>query len=276
MDAAKADPNIDTSGAGESPDDVYLRQVLSGGILCSKCILGEDGGRVGEIGNPTELSILRAAYFGNVNVSGVKESAPVVAEVPFSSEYKFMSTVHEPVLANDGPDGMDKLIVHVKGAPDRLIPMCKYQAKGGSFQDADLEPCDRDFWIEQIAVLSSHGLRVLALTRGSLPKGSITKGEQLGPEFVMDRGEPWLTIVGLCAIMDPPRPECVDAISMAHGAGVRVCMITGDHKDTALAIGGSLGLLDLLPPSLTFSLVRLRITRFVLSRLSRLREKCAV
>jgi magnesium-transporting ATPase (P-type) len=247
--AKDADAVIDetpaaSTGGGESPDSDYLRRVLSGGILCSKCILGEDGGRVGEIGNPTELSILRAAYFGDVPVSGVKDSAPVVAEVPFSSEYKFMATVHNPVLANDGPDYMDKLVVHVKGAPDRLIPMCKYQAKSGNFQDADLEPCDNDFWIEQIAVLSSHGLRVLALTRGSLPAGSIAKGEQLGPEFVMDRGEPWLTIIGLCAIMDPPRPECVDAITMAHGAGVRVCMITGDHKDTALAIGGSLGLLD--------------------------------
>jgi hypothetical protein len=50
--------------------------------------------------------------------------------------------------------------------------MCKYRAKSGNFQDADLEPCDNDFWIEQIAVLSSHGLRVLALTRGGLPAGS--------------------------------------------------------------------------------------------------------
>jgi hypothetical protein len=51
-------------------------------------------------------------------------------------------------------------------------------------------------------------------------------GQQLGPEFVMDRGEPWLTLIGLCAIMDPPRPECVAAITEAHGAGVRVAMIT--------------------------------------------------
>ena len=64
------------------------------------------------------------------------------------------------------------------------------------------------------------------------------------PEFVNGRGEPWLTIVGLCAIMDPPRPECVEAIKIAHTAGVRVAMITGDHRDTALAIGGMLGLVD--------------------------------
>jgi len=231
-------------GTGEHPDSVFLRQALSGGILCSKCVLGENGSRKGEIGNPTELSILRAAYFGDVDVAGIKEGAPVIAEVPFSSEYKFMATVHNADEANDTKDYLDKLIVHAKGAPDRMIPLCKYQAKNGSFAEADLEPCDTKYWTEQIAILSSHGLRVLALTRGILEKGSVQQGEQLGPEFVNGRGDPWLTIVGLCAIMDPPRPECVQAISEAHTAGVRVAMITGDHKDTALAIGGMLGLVD--------------------------------
>lgn len=229
---------------GESPDSDYLRKALGGGILCSKCVLGENGGRQGEIGNPTELSILRAAYFGDVPVSEVKDSAPLIAEVPFSSDYKFMATVHNPIEANDGAENMENLIVHVKGAPDRMIPLCKYQAKGGSFASDDLEPCDSDYWITQIAILSSHGLRVLALTRGTLSPGEVKEGEQLGPEFVLERGEPWLTIVGLCAIMDPPRPECVQAISEAHMAGVRVAMITGDHRDTALAIGGMLGLVD--------------------------------
>jgi len=191
---------------GESPDADFLRRSLAGGILCSKCVLGEEGGRAGEIGNPTELSILRAAYFGDVDVSEVKDSAPVVAEVPFSSEYKFMATVHESVVVNDTADYMDRLIVHVKGAADRLIPICKYQAKNGDVGKASLEPCDINYWIEQVAVLSSHGLRVLALTRGDIKKGSVSKEHQLGPDFVMGKGEPWLTMVGLCAIMDPPRP----------------------------------------------------------------------
>jgi magnesium-transporting ATPase (P-type) len=155
-----------------------------------------------------------------------------------------MATVHNPVPENDTEDYMDSLIVHVKGAPDRLIPLCKSQAKGGSFRLADIEPCDSKKWIEQIAILSSHGLRVLALTRGTVPKGTLKEGDQLGPEFVNERGGPWLTMVGLCAIMDPPRPECVEAIREAHRAGVRVAMITGDHRDTALAIGGMLGLVD--------------------------------
>lgn len=249
-DVDSGGPNLEeveegtSGGIAESPDTPYLQAALAGGVLCSKCVLGADGGREGEIGNPTELSILRAAYFGGVDVAGMKDDAPIVAEVPFSSEYKFMATVHEAKLENDGPDFLDELIVHVKGAPDRMIPLCKYQAKGGKIGKENMEPIDAMYWIEQIAILSSHGLRVLALTRGSVPKSEVSEGDQLGPEFVRDREEPWLTMVGLCAIMDPPRPECVQAVVEAHGAGVRIAMITGDHRDTALAIGGQLGLLD--------------------------------
>lgn len=228
----------------ESPSADFVRQALAGGVLCSKGILGEDGGRKGEIGNPTELAILRAVYFTGVNVAEMKDTAPMIAEVPFNSEYKFMATVHDTSGVNDGGDYDDKLVIHVKGAPDRMIPLCKYQAKDGKVGKDDREPIDKNYWIEQIAILSSHGLRVLALCRGYLPKNSVKQGDQLGPEFVNERGDPWLAIVGLCAIMDPPRPECIQAVAEAHGAGVRIAMITGDHKDTALAIGHTLGLVD--------------------------------
>jgi magnesium-transporting ATPase (P-type) len=242
---------IDTSdttpvGQAGSPDAAYLRQALIGGVLCSKCTLGENGTREGEIGNPTELSILRAAYWSGVDVNAAKDASPIIAEVPFSSDYKFMATVHESSPENDGPDMGDKLVIHVKGAPDRMVKLCNTQAVAGELGKS--EPIDADFWQDQIAVLSSHGLRVLALLRGSLEKGSVKQGDALKPEFVRDR-EPWLTIVGLCAIVDPPRPECVVAIEEAHHASVRVAMITGDHKDTALAIGASLGLVDVEHPA---------------------------
>jgi magnesium-transporting ATPase (P-type) len=230
--------------SGQSPTLEFVRNALAGGVLCSKCTLGKEGGRDGEIGNPTEISILRASYFADINVSGMKEEAPIVAEVPFSSEYKFMATVHEPRVENDGAGNDGSLVVHVKGAPDRMVKLCSTQAKAGLLGEGNKEPINMGYWTEQIAILSSHGLRVLALCRGSVPAGSIKSGDQLKPEFVNGRAEPWLTIVGLCAIMDPPRPECVQAIAEAHGAGVRVAMITGDHKDTALAIGNQLGLVD--------------------------------
>eukprot|EP00978_Attheya_sp_CCMP212_P023485 scaffold72061_cov51-Attheya_sp.AAC.1 len=240
-------PAVDEDAtAGESPSTPFIRSLLSGGVLCSKCVLGENGTRVGEIGNPTELSLLRAAYFSNVEVDDLKKTIPIVAEVPFSSEYKFMATVHEPTLEIDGPSyGTDNLVVHVKGAPDRMVPLCNKQAISGNIaDDSAVEDMDARYWTEQIAVLSSHGLRVLALCRGTVPKSEVKQDQQLNRDFVDGRDEPWLTMVGLCAIMDPPRPECVDAIKEAHGAGVRVAMITGDHKDTAIAIGHMLGLVD--------------------------------
>ena len=147
-----------------------------------------------------------------------------------------MATVHDTGDA-------DNYTVYVKGAPDRMVKLCNQQAKGGVIDD--VEPCDTNYWIEKIAILSSHGLRVLALCNGTVPKSSVEAGENLGAEFVNGRDEgKWLTIVGLCAIMDPPRPECIQAISEAKGAGVRVAMITGDHKDTATAIGQMLGIVD--------------------------------
>ena len=228
-------------GPGESPETSFFREALATGVLCSKCTLGKNGSREGELGNPTELSILRASYFGGIDVTEMKETSPIIAEVPFSSEYKFMATIHEAREENDGKGSKDNLIIHVKGAPDRMINVCDKQFKAGTL--GQTEPIDREYWSEQIAILSSHGLRCLALLRGTLKKGSVKEAEQLGPEFINGK-KPWLTMVGVCAIQDPPRPECVQAVSEAHGAGVRVAMITGDHKDTALAIGVQLGLVD--------------------------------
>lgn len=101
---------------------------------------------------------------------------------------------------------------------------------------------DAEYWTKNIQILSSHGLRVLALCRSTVPRSQITS-DTLDREFV-DGSGPWLTMVGLCAIMDPPRPECTLAITEAKGAGIRVAMITGDHKDTAQAIGLMLGIVD--------------------------------
>lgn len=233
---------------GDSPDLPFIKSALAGGVLCSRCVLGVDGGREGEIGNPTELAILRAAYFAGVDVEGLKKEDPIVNEVPFSSEYKFMSTLHEPQSDIDG-DGHDgEYIVHVKGAPDRMLALCNTQAKAGVIGES--EEIRRTYWTEQITNLSSHGLRVLALCRAKVPKSDVSADDQLGQEFVNGRNEKqWLTLVGLCAIQDPPRPECIDAISESHRAGVRVAMITGDHKDTAIAIGSTLGLVDEKYPS---------------------------
>jgi len=219
---------------GGSPSLEFIRSCLIGGVLCSKCVLGKNGTREGELGNPTEISILRAAYFSGVDVEGEKKDSNIVAELPFSSEYKFMATVHE------SEQGGKDLQVFVKGAPDRMVKLCKNQARAGLKNET--EPLNMNYWMNQIAILSSHGLRVLALCRATVSPSEI-QGDNLEQIFVSGKGE-WLTMVGLCAILDPPRPECVQAIAEAKGAGIRVAMITGDHKDTAIAIGLMLGIVD--------------------------------
>jgi len=249
--ALSSDPNATSKDGpflnGQSPTQEFIKSALAGGILCSKCVLGKNGAREGSIGNPTELSILRAAYFAGIDVDAMKKESPVVAEVPFSSEYKFMATVHEPVEVTDGSGLDDNYIVYVKGAPDRMADLCSHQAKGGISDQ--IEEFDKAYWTKQIAVLSSQGLRILALSRAIVPKDEVDAGRQFGADFVNGRGKAWLTMIGLCAIMDPPRPECVQAIKEAHGAGVRVAMITGDHKGTAVAIGKMLGLVNEKYPS---------------------------
>jgi magnesium-transporting ATPase (P-type) len=101
---------------GQSPDTNFVRNSLAGGVLCSHC--------EGEIGNPTELSILGASYFAGIDVGAMKKDIPVVGEVPFSSEYKFMATVHNPTADIDGSGIEGKYVVHAKGAPDRVLSLC--------------------------------------------------------------------------------------------------------------------------------------------------------
>jgi len=146
-----------------------------------------------------------------------------------------MATIH------DTDKNSDSYEVFVKGAPDRMVSFCQNQAKAGLADET--EEINADYWLTNIAILSSHGLRVLALCKATIKKSDVSPGENLDQAFVNGK-EPWLTMVSLCAIMDPPRPECVQAIVEAKGAGVRVAMITGDHKDTAKAIGSMLGIVD--------------------------------
>jgi len=229
-DAEMAQPSVNKKG--EHPTKEYLHELLSCGILCTKSVLTETDA----IGNPTELAVLKGAYKAGIDINGFKKELPCIAEVPFSSEYKFMATVHDLKKPIGSKTPGDNVVVYAKGAPDKMVNMCK-------FQKDDKTPIQPDLWQEQISILSSYGLRVIALCRGIIPKGEVQQDENLGPEFINGRG-PWLTMIGLCAIMDPPRPECVQAIKDAHGAGVRVAMITGDHKDTAQAIGRMLGIVS--------------------------------
>jgi magnesium-transporting ATPase (P-type) len=164
----------------------------------------------------------------------MRKKARQVAEIPFSSENK-LATIHEPVKEINGIDGdcnQGEYVVHVKGAPDRMIALCSHQAKGGVIGADMMEPFDMQYWTDQISILSSYDLRCLALCRAL---DSVEKGQPLNADFINGKAL-WLAIVVLCGFMDHPRPECVDAIKTAHMAGIRVAMITGDPLERCLAL----------------------------------------
>jgi magnesium-transporting ATPase (P-type) len=159
-------------------------------------------------------------------------AATKIAVVPFESEHKWQA-----VLVKDGsvPGGR---VLHLKGAPERTFPMCQSSVTGDSVT-APSVPLDAPFWEAKAAEMSSKGLRVLACARWCPPVD--WDASQLSVAWLA-AGPPRLTLVGLIAILDPPRPECIEAIKAFHKAGIVCKMVTGDHPRTAVAIGTALGL----------------------------------
>ncbi|QDB79977.1 cation-transporting P-type ATPase [Georgenia wutianyii] len=149
-----------------------------------------------------------------------------VAAVPFDSAYKYMATLDHT------PDG---LVVHVKGAPDRLLDRSDSQSAGEG-----TAPLDRAWWDRQVDELSAQGLRVLAAAARRAEPGATAVTTQ-----DVDAGG--LVFLGLYGIIDPPREEAVEAIRACRQAGIRVKMITGDHAGTASAIAREMGIGDGAP-----------------------------
>ncbi|MWB97379.1 HAD-IC family P-type ATPase [Agromyces sp. MMS17-SY077] len=204
---------IDRVGGGESGGD--LAAILSVGTLCNDAHIVADGDRWALVGEPTEGALKVAAMKG-----GAAEDAPRIAVVPFDSAYKFMATLN-------GVGGGARAIL-VKGAPDRLLE--RSTAQRG---EAGPEPIDVRRWEAEVDALSAQGLRVLAAARR--PVGTDVEG--VGIDDLHD-----LEFLGLWGIVDPPRPEAIDAIADCHHAGIAVKMITGDHQGTAVAIAREMGI----------------------------------
>ncbi len=168
-------------------------------------------------GEPTEGALRTLALKAGNGGEGTRRD-----EVPFSSENRFMATLDE--LDGHGP------LLHLKGAPDRLLERCDRQ--GTSPQDT--APLDAAWWNEQVDELSAQGLRVLAAAVKD--PGDAT---QVSAEDVQEGG---FVFLGLFGIIDPPRPEAIEAVAMCQDAGIRVKMITGDHAGTAMAIAREMGI----------------------------------
>ena len=208
-------------GLGEVP----LEPVMLPLALCNDATVHEEE----LVGDPTEGALVVLAAKGGLSISGTRERYPRVAEVPFDSDYKYMATFHHMVNA----DGKPIVRAYVKGAPDVLFSLSSEMRWGEKlYTMADALPKA----LEENQRMGSEGLRVIAVAERDLDADSFDPDADL--QALMSD----LTLVGLVGIVDPPRPEARDAITIAHAAGIEVRMITGDHAITAGAIGRKLGI----------------------------------
>ncbi len=192
------------------------------GSLANDALLERDDGAWHVVGDPTEGALLALAA-----KLGVDADWPRLEEIPFSSERKWMATLHR------APEG--ELVVCVKGAQERLLAM----AEGWMDATGAVHPLD-DVVRQEVAAaaeaMAKDALRVLAL--------GLVRGVERPEALSVDRLAGHLVLLGLVGIIDPPREAAIQAVATCREAGIRVVMITGDHALTAAAIARRMGILD--------------------------------
>lgn len=198
------------------------KMLATGMALCTDVNIDENKEIIGE---PTEAALVAYALTLDLNKNDLSKSEPRVAEAPFDSMRKMMSTVH----SKDGA-----YIQYTKGAPDEVLKCCTKILKDGKIRD--ITEADRTEILKKNKEYADRALRVLACSFKEL---SEIPADQ-SPEVL----EKDLVFCGLVGMIDPVRPEVKAAIEECRTAGIRPIMITGDHKDTATAIAMELGIID--------------------------------
>lgn len=178
------------------------------------------------IGDPTETAMVKFGLDKSLDVSALLARLPRVSEVPFDSDRKLMSTIHQ--LANG------KFLVAVKGAPDQLLERCSQFTE--SNQVSALDDTTRTTILNNNSTMAKQALRVLA--------GAYKIIDAMPSVVDTNTIENDLIFAGLVGMIDPERQEAGEAIAVAKKAGIRTIMITGDHRDTAEAIAKRLGIID--------------------------------
>ena len=206
--------------------DANLKALLKVAVLCNDSGLEQDTqtGKWLVKGDPTEGALVVAAEKAGLSKEELEEQEPRVSEVPFSSERKRMTTIHN----KDG-----KRFAYMKGAPEMVIERCSKILLDGKVQSFTQVSQTKHFKVTE--KLALQALRNLGFAYKELSGGTDEFKEEMERDFVF---------VGIMSMIDPPRPEVKDAIGICKNAGIRVVMITGDHKLTATAVGKELNLLN--------------------------------
>ncbi|MBI5406994.1 MAG: cation-translocating P-type ATPase [Nitrospirae bacterium] len=197
-----------------------------------------DGGKV--MGDPTEAALFNAAKATGFDRGRLEEELPRVAEIPFDSDRKCMTTLHRipPIspfikggLRGIVSEGMGGFVSFTKGGVEVIIEKADH-----ILTSAGIEAIDKDKLIRMSERMAADGLRVLAI--------GMRRWDAVPEDMGHGHVEEGLTLLGFTGIMDPPRKEAMEAVALCKSAGIRPVMITGDHPITARAIAMRLGILD--------------------------------
>ncbi len=230
-----ADDIIDVSGVGYDPhgsffrdgqviladDDPLLSEIALAALLCNDAEVRELEGSWRLRGDPTEGALVVLALKTGLDPALTHQRLPRTDVIPFESEHRFMATLHH--------DHTGHAFIYLKGAPERVLAMCERErAYAGD------RPLALDYWQERQQAIAESGQRLLALAY----KAVSPEHRDLRYRDV-ERG---LTLLAIVGIMDPPRPEAIEAARRCRSAGIKVKMITGDHAITARVIGEQMGI----------------------------------
>jgi len=212
----------DGKPAGEDPVLTLMGRVS---MLCNDAEIRHEEGVWKVEGDPTEGALYPFGSKLGLERQAEQTAYARIDAIPFESEHKFMATLHKSASG--------KQFFLVKGAPEVILDHCDRQAT----KDAQAVPIDRDQFMKASDTLAAQGERVLGLAW--LEDTGVQAGN-LGPADLPKN----LVLLGLIGLLDPPRKEAIEAVKECHAGGIRVTMITGDHKITAAAIARMLGIGD--------------------------------
>jgi Ca2+-transporting ATPase len=200
-----------------------LSKLLLGGLLCNDSVLEKAEGKWVIKGDPTEGAFVVAAAKAGLHQKELRLENPRVEEIPFSSERKRMTTIHQ---TTDG-----KRTAFMKGAPEAILQRCSHILDEGGTRE--LNEADRTNILKVNEEMAQAALRVLGFALRSCPEQFECTEESVERDMIF---------VGLTGMIDPPRAEAVEAISVCKQIHIRTVMITGDHKLTAVAIAKEMGI----------------------------------
>lgn len=210
--------------AGEYP---ALDRLARAAVLCSEADLHQRDHQWVWRGDPTEVALLALGHKLGWHREAALERFPLVGMIPFEPEQRYSATFHLWREPGDPPGRTpEEWLLVVKGAPERILSLC-----------TELDTREQELLLQSAETLAADGYRVLALAEGIVP------ADAAGVPKAIEKHHR-LTFLGFIGMIDPLRPGAKEAVMACQRAGITVCMVTGDHPTTALAIARELGLAE--------------------------------